>query len=68
MFTEHFCIAAGEHLYSKHLFNIFGFLKNASVIVFKHDNLKVDGNENEGDREGHSQSGSVWCCGDQGLL
>jgi hypothetical protein len=25
MFTEHFCIAAGEHLYSEHLFNIFGF-------------------------------------------
>jgi hypothetical protein len=30
--------------------------------------LKVDGNEKEGGQEGHSNSGSVWHCGDRGLF
>jgi hypothetical protein len=30
--------------------------------------LKVDGNEKEGGREGHHNSGSIWHCGDRGLF
>ncbi len=37
-------------------------------VVAVADPLKVDGNEKWGGREGHSNSGSVWDCGDRGLF
>ncbi len=50
---------------------VFKLLKWVSVelsLLLFSTRLKVDGNENEGGGEEHSNSGSVWHCGDRGLF